>query len=402
MLLVPMVWVPVSANTYEGTSEVTIAGPVQATPTVDLTVTALLKEQLILQNKQLQQSEDRGFGAWLWNNAAAIVASLLSTLVLVGGVLIGFWQWRTNRDDTRAKESNDRKEAQDRELRERAEERFQTAVAALGSENPATQIGGATLLRSFLHKEDKKLYERYYTQIFDLAVSHLRLRHLNPDIPEPLDALTQSLATVFKEVFPLARTWFMQNDKNLLDLDAIGVKLDSAYLARSDLRGVRLPEAYLRGVNFYGAKLSEANLREAKLQYASLADTELIRTNLARSDLRKAVLTGVLLDLTGANLDGADLTGANLDGANIGAARSLKNTDLRGVKGLSKEQLEACRARGAIVDEETMANAFQPIAAPLAQSNSAQVSPATSAQATTPPLSTDGSDSPPAPPSAKP
>ncbi len=48
LFLVLMVWIPMSANAYEGTLGVAIAGPVQATPTVDATatMTALNEEKL--------------------------------------------------------------------------------------------------------------------------------------------------------------------------------------------------------------------------------------------------------------------------------------------------------------------------------------------------------------------
>jgi hypothetical protein len=37
---------------------------------------------------------------------------------------------------------------------------------------------------------------------------------------------------------------------------------------------------------------------------------------------------------------------------NLEEALSLKDTDLRRVIGLTKEQLEACKAKGAIIDED--------------------------------------------------
>lgn len=70
-----------------------------------------------------------------------------------------------NRNDTLAKESDDRQEVQDKDLRDRAEERFQTAVAAFGDEKIGVQVGGAILLRSFLNPADEEIYGRYYTQI---------------------------------------------------------------------------------------------------------------------------------------------------------------------------------------------------------------------------------------------
>src|SRR6266700_1969787 len=125
LFLALTVWVPVSAaGAYEGVSgrASPVIGTMQATPTEDATVTELNKEKL-------QQEND-----WWWNYGATILSSFISTLILVSGALIGFWQWRVNRDDIRAKESKDLKEEQDKDLKDKAEERFKAAVAALGDE----------------------------------------------------------------------------------------------------------------------------------------------------------------------------------------------------------------------------------------------------------------------------
>src|SRR5260370_2904739 len=107
-----------------------------------------------------------------------------------------------DREDERRKEIA----AKDKELRDRAEERFQTAVNALGEEKEGTEVGGAILLRSFLNPDDKEVYGRYYTQIFDLAVAYLRFTNasrpsqdpdglptppIDPNVPLPLTSLRQ-------------------------------------------------------------------------------------------------------------------------------------------------------------------------------------------------------------------
>ena len=57
-------------------------------------------------------------------------------------------------------------------------------------------------------------------------------------------------------------------------------------------------------------------------------------------------------DLSGADLKGVDLKGANLSGVNLEEALSLKDADLRQVIGLTKAQLVACKATGAIIDAD--------------------------------------------------
>ena len=420
LLLVLMVWLPVSAvGAYEGTSGLATPVTVQATPTQDATVTALNKEKLAQEVQQLKnQNEPDPFG-WLRTNASI----LLSTLVVVIGALFGFWRWRVGRRD-----------AQDKDLKAQAEERFKTAVAALGDEKEGTQVGGAILLRSFLNKDDKKSYERFYTQVFDLAVAYLRLPRTplpsedpdgmphspeDPDNPPPLTMLSQALITVFKESFPLARDRLKEENPqfHLQSLDASLIQLDNAYLVGADLKQVWMPLASVRRVN----------LREADLSGAYLWGTDLGRANLPRANLTGANLTGANLwraDLRLADLGGADLGGAHLGGAhldrvdlrradlrraslrlasprspklfvvcNLEDAQSLIDTNLRGVKGLTREQLEACKAKGAIIDEGSAVNSSQsPVSPPpSSQSNDAQAPSAPPAQGSTLTPDTSGS-----------
>jgi hypothetical protein len=69
---------------------------------------------------------------------------------------------------------------------------------------------------------------------------------------------------------------------------------------------------------------------------------------------------------------------ANLNVANLQDALTLKDTNLHGVKGLTKEQLATCKAKGAIIDEDPTISASQSNMAPSSppQSNDAQASPA--------------------------
>jgi uncharacterized protein YjbI with pentapeptide repeats len=453
MLLVLMMWVPVSAvGAYERASG--LAGPgkatVQATPTEDTTVTALNKEKLVQEVQQLK-SQTQTQNDWFFNNSAALIAALSAIAV----AFFGLYQWRGNRNDERKKE----KEAQDKDLKAQAEERFKTAVAALGDEKEGVQVGGAILLRSFLNKDDKKSYERYYTQIFDLAVANLRLPRTPPisedpdGMPQlsedleatlPLTTLRQVLVVVFKEAFPLARDTLQEHDPktqfHFQSLDATSVQLDNAYLSKADLKHAWMPqaslrkanirEAHLQGADLTGAHLREAhlqgadltktNLREADLTGAHLNGAHLIKAHLQGADLSIAYLTAADLrgaDLRGADLRGADfnqadlsdadLTSADLRGANLSVTNltkadlrgadlrgadlhwtklenvlSLANANLRLVKELTKEQLEACKAKDAIIDEDTTISPGQsPVSPPSpSQSNDAQAPSAPHAQ----------------------
>jgi hypothetical protein len=395
-----------------------IAGPgmdtVQVTPTEDATVTALNKERLAQEVQQLKNQNETDLLGWLRTNSAI----LFSTLVVVIGGLIGLFRWfgdRRSERDKRDEEQQRWMKDREAEREKRAEERFQAAVEGLSSEREEAKIGAAILLRTFLQPG----YEQFYTQTFDLAVANLRL----PRIPHPAeDAITalpnpskgsypttlrQALITVFKESFPLARDEWIKSRKDkpfyLQSLDATGIQLEDAYLVGADLNQAWLRQAYLRNIdlrwaelyNAYlrGAYLREAHLHGAYLHKADLRETDLREALMSEADLRKVRLWGAKLsnavlreanlsnaeighdidliaDLSGADLSNADLSEAKLNGVNIEHALYLKGTNLRGVKGLTKEQLEACKAKGAIIDEDSTALPSQPTVSPPLPSQS--------------------------------
>jgi hypothetical protein len=74
---------------------------------------------------------------------------------------------------------------------------------------------------------------------------------------------------------------------------------------------------------------------------------------------------------------------------NIEDTLSLKDANLHGVIGLTKEQRAFCRVKGAIIDEDLTTSSSQSTAAPHSPSQSpdAQVSSAPSAQESPPPPS---------------
>jgi len=232
----------------------------------------------------------------------------------------------------------------------------------LGSERIEARVGAAIMLLTFLRDG----YEKFYSQAFLLAVSHLRLRKWGPNAPEPLDALSQALIIVLKESFHKARDNMPQFTPE--SLDAMGIHLDNAYLSKTDLKKIYMRGASLRSAYFWMAQLQNAYLKHsdlekaflanAHLEEANLGDTILTGANLSEAYLQKAGFHGARLnlanltnaDLTDANLSKADFTNANLTGTHPEKARSLQGTILRDVKGLSATQLAECASKGAIVD----------------------------------------------------
>ena len=389
LLLVLMVWTPVSAaGAYEGVSGLATPVTVQATPTEDATVTALNKEKLVLevrqlqnQNEQLQNQNEPDIFVWLRMNAAI----LLSTLAAVIGGLIGLRRWIGDRRDARKKQ---------------AEERFKSVVEGLGGESAETKLASAVLLRTFLGPD----YKEFYTQVFDLAVANLRLRKHNvinrqldtpsddaspgtlqksensllsqivwrltstflpgrfaqgrqrsygeasrqlpkptpteestskssTAIAEPPDSLTQALITAFREAFPRAREeQKKQVTKQKLQfrsrfLDATGIQLDKAFLYGADLREAWMPSSSLKEADLTVASLDQIQLENANLTDAQLGGATLSDAYLSGANLSRAVLENVKLtraNLSGANLSGAILRNADLTETNLSRANLTK------------------------------------------------------------------------------
>jgi hypothetical protein len=271
LLLVHMVWVPVSAaGAHEGTSELAtpVTGTVQATPTVDPTMTTLEKEKLA---QEIDQLKNQNY--WSWTTIGPILVGFAGLLA----ALYSFITCIRNRQDEQKKRDEEQKRWLDdrqAERERRAEERFQSTVEGLGSEREEARVGAAILLRTFLRPG----YEQFYIQTYDLAVAHLRLprttaplkdphnlSHVteDPNTPLPLTTLSQALSVAFKEAFPLARNitpGAKETQRAIQSLDASDVQLDCAYLVGADLKQIMLWRAFLREASLWRANLSRADL----------------------------------------------------------------------------------------------------------------------------------------------
>jgi uncharacterized protein YjbI with pentapeptide repeats len=296
---------------------------IQDTPTPDATVTALQKRILQDQANQLETPPS----GWLEANIATLIG-FAGTAATIG---VGIWQFnktlsndRKNQADQHATDEANR-QAQERERlnnlridRERRDEdRFQTIVSGMG------RTGAAIMLQTFLDPKYKESYQRFYQQIFNLSVAHLRLREVDPNNPQP-DSLHQALIRVFKDSVPLMIELLNLDataTKPNLDaeitlmytpyrfLDARGVKLDGSDFFASILKYI-----YLSGASLTQANLQGTNLERAHLNGANLAHASLHGANLERAALNGANLTGT--DLTWARFKDADLSEADLTGAN--------------------------------------------------------------------------------------
>src|SRR6266704_4671819 len=126
-------------------------------------------------------------------------------------------------------------------------------------------------------------------------------------------------------------------------------------------------------------------------------EADLHGVDFGRADMTRA-------DLSGADLTEADLNRSNLRSANVEASRSLLKTNLHAVTGLTKEQLERCKAKGAIIDEDSTVSLTQSTVStpPPLQNNKVQAQSAPSAQGSIPAPDASGSSAASSNPSPKP
>jgi uncharacterized protein YjbI with pentapeptide repeats len=336
----------------------------QLTPTaVDPTVSALQKRQLTDQVTQLEDENDRSFGAWLWNNAATLLSVLFVVASGLTGGLFGYYRWRKDRIHEQEKE---------------ADERFRAALEGLGGESIEIKVGAAAAIRTFLLPGYE---ERYSEQVFRLIVANLRFQRHADSNPDPLD---YELAAIFKEAVPRTRNW-LQKGKSSKDkppfgsksLDATAVRLEKAHLSSADLKEIWMPKAFLRGADLEGAEFNEANLSKVDFTKAHLEDADFTHTNLAGAKFIEAFLIQVQFhtaviedakfdraDLTradfseakirrcsfeGANLTGANFTKVDFEEVNLLNAASLTGAELHNVTGLPPDQLKALSLQRASV-----------------------------------------------------
>jgi len=125
-----------------------------------------------------------------------------------------------------------------------------------------------------------------------------------------------------------------------------GLNLKNANLLRSDFSSADLRNSNLAGVDFTLANLNSANLRGAVLNGAQCSQTDL-----RNADLEGSSLVGA--DLTGAGLDEADLRGADLQNTQWQHVKSMKGTNIAGIRNAPAGFAEWALKNGAV--EQTAA-----------------------------------------------
>jgi hypothetical protein len=132
----------------------------------------------------------------------------------------------------------------------------------------------------------------------------------------------------------------------LVGVDVSGAFLQSIHLERARLLRSNFSAADLRDGNFNFADLSDANMRTANLRESHLQGASFQRTDMDDADLTDADLTEA--DLSGASLSNADLSNTNLSNLRWRDLRSVKGSNLYGVKNAPDGFISWARQHGAV------------------------------------------------------
>jgi hypothetical protein len=132
----------------------------------------------------------------------------------------------------------------------------------------------------------------------------------------------------------------------LVGVDVSGAFLQTLHLERARLLRSNFSAADLRDSDFNSADLSDADLHAANFRRSNLRNAGFQRANLDDADLSDADLTAA--DLSGATLTNADLRGTVLSNLRWRGIRSLKNTNVYGVKNAPGGFLSWAQQHGAV------------------------------------------------------
>lgn len=135
--------------------------------------------------------------------------------------------------------------------------------------------------------------------------------------------------------------------------DLSGLRYSSIRLRGANLAGANLRKADLSGGQFCDCDLRRTNLTQARIPLGDFRNARLDGANLTAADLNASVMTGA--SLAGADLSRASLVKVRLNGVDLAGA-NLDQADLRGVQGLTIEQLSSAKnSEAAILDERMLA-----------------------------------------------
>lgn len=137
------------------------------------------------------------------------------------------------------------------------------------------------------------------------------------------------------------------NEADFTNATLSGARINQAQASQAIFAG-----AIMRNTGLVGTNCSQSNFSKADMQELIALRTDFSAANLSGADLRNAHLNQS--NVANADFKGANLSGADVSGVDLSAAKDLTNTVLIGVKGVSEEQLEVLRKRGAITSPEQL------------------------------------------------
>jgi len=135
----------------------------------------------------------------------------------------------------------------------------------------------------------------------------------------------------------------------LVGVDVSGAFLQSIHLERARLLRSNFSAADLRDGNFNFADFSDTNMRSANLRGSHLHGARFQRAELDDADLTDADLAEA--DLSGASLSNADLSNTNLLNLRWRDLRSVKGTNLYGIKNAPDGFISWAKQHGAVQTE---------------------------------------------------
>ena len=266
--------------------------------------------------------------AFKWFAASARLDVVRFIAYLVGGLLLGWQVWISNRraaafeDTVRVgREGN-------------IAERFKNAIEHLGSASMSVRIGGIHVLYSIAKAKESREYAR---AVLEILAAHLREKSKVPNCSDEVKTIVRILFPNFdeEEIFKMADSEFA-----LKDIDLAGANLERAHLDNRSFFRVDFSRANLTRANLEGSFLCETSLECATLKDARLQGAELRRCALGSADCQHA-------DFSKASLDrGNDSCFVHTD---------LSHADFRGAEVLPEYLMEASTLYGAKMDGDVLA-----------------------------------------------
>jgi uncharacterized protein YjbI with pentapeptide repeats len=271
----------------------------------------LQEEKLREEIRQLRLANDRSDSPLGWLLA---LAPFLTALVAIGTLAAVVFKQQKDSRQARAAEIVQR----EKELRERYDEQFATAMTNVGSDTVGLQAAGASALLRLQGNADETLQK----ELLVYAAAQLQLRSSPAVLPMLREVFERAAAELFtpgRDEPPLERL-------TLRDADLTGIGLSGLDLRRTrvDLSSARLARASLKDTDLWRVKAPEVDLQDADCTSTNFGPAVLVGADLRRTRLRGARLAS-------AKLDGADLSGADLRGASLQSAH-FRGATMRGTK----------------------------------------------------------------------